>query len=641
MAKKPHSGANRGRRKTKKANPPPLFAIVGIGASAGGLESISVLLRNLRTDTGMAFVIVQHLGPHLQSSLPILLEKTTAMPVVEVRDHLPVEPNHVYVLTPNYDVILEKRRLRLLRRPKSERLHLPIDHFLQSLATEEQDRAIGVVLSGTGSDGTLGLRAIKSNHGLTFVESEATAKYFDMPNNAIHAGCVDHVRPPKLLARDLGRIAKHPNVKQPLSQDGAASGFPVGADALTKVFFLLKQHTSVNFAEYKHTTLRRRMARRMALEQIETLSDYVKLLRNHPEELDQLFNDLLINVTGFFRDDAAFATLQKKILPRIIKSKPQHGELRIWVPGCATGEEVYSVAIAVVEALGRGHSPMRAQIFGTDLSEQIVAKARAGIYPESMMKDVSAARRRRFFMKTANGSYQISRSIRDMCTFARQNVCEDPPFSHIDLITCRNVLIYLGPSLQRKCIPIFHYALNSLGYLMLGASETVGGFADLFSLVDKKCKIYLKKAGGLRPALDFNSKNFSSTNLEPISLAPPVVEDGDGGDLQKQVDRLILTRYSPSGIVADERLQVLQFRGATSRYLEHASGRGLAEPVTDGKTGAGRGLAERAPPRHERKLGSAPRKYFTYREERDATHPSRGGAATCRFQCRTTFFRDL
>jgi two-component system CheB/CheR fusion protein len=551
------------------------FPIVGVGASAGGFESISILLKNLRPDTGLALVIVQHLSPAPHSELANLLVKTTRMPVVEVQDRMLVEPNHVYVLTPNYDVILEKRRLRLVRRPGSERVHMPIDHFFQSLAAEEKERAIGVVLSGTGTDGTLGLRAIKEADGLTYAESDATAKYFAMPNSAILAGCVDAVRPAKDIAQELEAIAQHPYVRQkpmPEGQEVSFGGFPEKADALTKIFYLVRQHTGVNFANYKHSTLRRRIARRMILKQIDKLDNYVRLLRSDANEVEQLFSDILINVTSFFRDPAAFATLQKKILPKIIKAKEPHGEIRVWVPGCSTGEEVYSVAIAVLEALGRRSSGIRAQIFGTDLSEQIVAKARAGMYSEAIAKDVSAARLRRFFTKTPNGNYQINRTVRDLCTFARQNVSEDAPFSRIDLITCRNVLIYLGPQLQKKCIPIFHYSLNPDGYLMLGTSESVGGFADLFALVDKKYKIYIKKVTALRPALDFGAGGLPTFPAELPEAAPERSERELGSELQKQIDRLILTRYAPNAVVVDEALQVLQFRGATSRYLEHAPG---------------------------------------------------------------------
>jgi two-component system, chemotaxis family, CheB/CheR fusion protein len=603
----PHPQKNRRPSRDSKEDKDS-FPVVGIGASAGGFESISTLLKTLRPDTGLAFVIIQHLGADSHSALAHLLVKTTSMPVLEIRDRMAVESNHVYVLTPNYDVLLENRMLRLVRRPSSERVHMPIDHFFQSLAGQEKERAIGVVLSGTGTDGTLGLRAIKGEDGLTFAEADTTAKYFAMPNSAILAGCVDAVRTAKNIARELEAIARHPYVRQGPAREGDEvkfSGFPEGADALTKVFYLIKQHMGVNFADYKHSTLRRRIARRMVLQQLETIEDYVRLLRSDASEIERLFNDILINVTSFFRDPATFAALQKKILPKIIAAKGPRGEIRIWVPGCSTGEEVYSVAIAAVEALGRHASSARLQVFGTDLSEQIISKARAGVYPESIAKSVSPTRLRRFFTRTANGGYQINRTIRDMCTFARQNVYDDPPFSHIDLITCRNVLIYLGPQLQKKCIPIFHYALNPEGYLMLGASESVGGFADLFALVDKKHKIYVKKVTAMRPALQFRASDLTIAESPKVPFMSP--EREASSELERQVDRLILSRYSPNAVIIDESMRVLQFRGATSQYLEHAPGAAslnllqMVRPalVVDLRTAVHRAIKEDAPIRRE------------------------------------------
>ena len=506
---------------------------------------------------------------------------------------------------------------------------MPIDHFFQSLAEQEKERAIGVVLSGSGTDGTVGLRAIKDEGGLTLAEADTTAKYFAMPNSAIVAGCVDVIRSAKDIALEIETIARHPYVRGKPAADGEEvkfSGFPEGADALTKVFYLIKQHTGVNFAEYKHSTLRRRIARRMILMQLETLDDYVSLLRSDANEVEQLFNDILINVTSFFRDPAAFATLQKKILPKIIKAKAPRGDIRIWVPGCSTGEEVYSVAIAVMETLGQ-----HVTVFGCRSSAQISANRsspRRGpeFTPESIAKGVSSTRLRRFFTKTPNGDYQISRSIRDMCTFARQNVCEDPPFSHIDLITCRNVLIYLGPPLQKKCIPVFHYALNPDGYLMLGTSESVGGFADLFALVDKKHKIYVKKATGLAPgsrlSVPTELTNLSSRTVQHAASMPS--EPEPGSELQKQVDRLILTRYSPNAVVIDEGMQVLQFRGATSRFLEHASGSRFAESSPDGSAAIDHRFADRSSSSAQGERGDSAREYLPQGQRGRAPREHRG-----------------
>ena len=550
------------------------FPVVGVGASAGGFEAVMNLLKHLPVDTGMAFVVVLHLDPRHKSKLTELVARATAMPVHEIKDDMPVEPNRVYILPANLDVIIAQKRLKLVRRPESERLHMPIDHFFQSLAEEQGSRAIGVVLSGTGSDGTVGLLAIKAEAGITFAEDEASAKYFDMPRSAIDAGCVDAVMPPGALAEELARIARHPFVRPSRAMAKTPEQeFPESIDALGKIFFLLKQSSGVDFSLYKHTTLKRRISRRMVLQRIERVDDYVTMLRSNPEELRSLFHDLLINVTGFFRDHSVYATLKKKVVPKIIKSKSGQGEIRVWVPGCATGEEVYSLAICLMEEVTKAKRNVKLQIFGTDLSELAITKARTGIFSSSIAKDVSPERLRRFFSRLSGGSYQISRMIRDMCTFARQNICEDPPFSRLDLISCRNVLIYLGPELQRKCMPIFHYALNPGGYLLLGTSETIGTAADLFTLVDKKHKMYCRKATTPIPNLEFTSKGAASIKPELIWRETPARSESEPGlNIQKQADRILLAQYSPAGVIVDRHLRVHEFRGNTGRYLEHASG---------------------------------------------------------------------
>jgi len=550
------------------------FPVVGVGASAGGFEAVMNLLKHLPVDTGMAFVVVLHLDPRHKSKLTELVARATAMPVHEIKDDMPVEPNRVYILPANLDVIIAQKKLKLVRRPESERLHMPIDHFFQSLAAEQGSRAIGVVLSGTGSDGTVGLLAIKAEAGITFAEDEASAKYFDMPRSAIDAGCVDAVMPPGALAEELARIARHPFVRPSRARAKMPEQeFPESIDALGKIFFLLKQSSGVDFSLYKHTTLKRRISRRMVLQRIERVDDYVTMLRSNPEELRSLFHDLLINVTGFFRDHSVYATLKKKVVPKIIKSKSGQGEIRVWVPGCATGEEVYSLAICLMEEVTRAKRNVKFQIFGTDLSEVAITKARTGIFSSSIAKDVSPERLRRFFSRLSGGSYQISRMIRDMCTFARQNICEDPPFSRLDLISCRNVLIYLGPELQRKCMPIFHYALNPGGYLLLGTSETIGTAADLFTLVDKKHKMYCRKATTLTPNLEFTPKGAASIKPELIWRETPARSESEPGlNIQKQADRILLAQYSPAGVIVDRHLRVHEFRGNTGRYLEHAPG---------------------------------------------------------------------
>src|SRR6266566_3436008 len=477
----------------EKQKSSPACPIVGIGGSAGGFEAAMEFLRNLPQKTGMAFVIVQHLDPHHVSRLSNLLGKVTAMPVSEVTRTTTPKPNAVYVQPPNKCVIAKNGALTLVRR--EERLNIAIDHFFESLAEECGSRAIGVVLSGTGSDGTAGLRAIKAAGGLTFAQNQESAKFDAMPRSAIRAGFVDLVLPPGEIAREIERIANHPYIRRPLSDpDEIEKAAYRQADDLGRIFLSLKKQMGVDFSAYKESTLIRRIQRRMALHRIEKMSQYARFLRDNKKEIEALFDDLLINVTRFFRDEAVFRALKKRFLPALLKnkSKDRQPELRAWVPGCATGEEVYSLAICILETLGNQLSKMRIQIFGTDLSESVIQHARLGIYSSAIEKDVSQPRLKRFFVKR-DSSYQIHRNVRDICTFARQNITADPPFSRLDVISCRNVLIYLSPQLHKRCIPQFHYAINPGGYLILGPAESVGLYDKLFELVDKKNKIYAKK----------------------------------------------------------------------------------------------------------------------------------------------------
>src|SRR5438552_15857332 len=488
---KPQFGADGATEKEKSW---ALCPIVGIGGSAGGFEAAMEFLRQLPSKTGMAFVIVQHLDPHHASRLSNLLGKVTAMPVSEVTGTTTPRPNTVYVQPPNKCVIAKNGALTLVRR--EERLNVAIDHFFESLAEECGSRAIGVVLSGTGSDGTAGLRAIKAAGGLTFAQNEESAKFDAMPRSAIRAGFVDLVLPPGEIAREIERMANHPYIRRPLRDpDEIEKPAYRQADDLGRIFLSLRKQMGVDFSSYKASMLIRRIQRRMALHRIEKMSQYARFLRDNKKEIEALFDDLLINVTRFFRDEAVFRALKKRFLPALLKNKrkDRQPELRAWVPGCATGEEVYSLAISILETLGRAPSKMRIQIFGTDLSESVIEHARLGIFSSAIEKDVSPARLKRFFIKR-DGTYQINRNVRDICTFARQNICVDPPFSRLDLISCRNVLIYLSPELHKRCIPQFHYALNPGGYLILGPAESVGMYDELFKLADKKNKIYAKGA---------------------------------------------------------------------------------------------------------------------------------------------------
>jgi len=550
------------------------YPIVGIGGSAGGFEAATELLKALPPKNNMAFVVVQHLDPTHASRLPSLLARTTQMPVVEISKRVKPEPNTVYVLSPNKGLLYKNGALTLI--DWTGRPTLAIDNFFESLAAEQGPRAIGVLLSGSGgSDGTAGLRAIKAAGGITFAQDEQSAKFPAMPRNAILSGFVDAALSPKEIAHELKRIAEHPYIKKSLDEGVEAQTGHADLDDLSRIFLALKKHTGVDFSTYKQSTLQRRIHRRMALHRIERLRQYTNFLRGNTKEIHELFNDLLINVTQFFRDKRAFMALQKKFIPALIKQKKRKGDLRVWVPGCATGEEVYSLAICILEALGDAAGKIRVQIFGTDLSESVIDRARLGIYSSAIEKDVSPERLRRFFKKL-DSTYQINATVRDLCTFARQNITADPPFSRIDLISCRNVLIYLGLQLQKRALPIFHYALNSGGYLVLGPSEAIGVFSDLFELVDKRNKIFAKKVLPGRRELEMRIPpgTYSGIrSLEPARLAPAPVEARDFNvHVQEMADRIMLGTYAPAGVVIDENMMVRQFRGKTSPYLEHAPG---------------------------------------------------------------------
>jgi two-component system CheB/CheR fusion protein len=557
------------------------FPIVGIGASAGGFEALRQFLSVLPKDTGMAFVVVQHLDPSHESKLAELLRHSAALSITEITHGLNVKPNQIYVMPANVTLTISGGRLRLASRKSDEMPPMPVDKFLRSLAADQQDLAIGVILSGTGTDGTLGLEAIKGEGGVTFAQDEPSSKYFGMPGSAIAAGGVDFILHPEAIAQQLGRIARHPYVKrspagQPRGPAEASAPWDkalrAGEGELATVFGLLRRGTGVDFSGYKHSTLKRRIVRRMILHKLESLGNYVKFLESSPAEATALFNDLLINVTEFFRDPAAFQTLQKKVFPKLIKAHRGDSPLRLWVCGCSTGEEAYSLAIALVEFFEKNRTHRPVQIFGTDISEAGIEKARAGIYPENIQQDVSAERLRRFFTKV-NGHYQVHKSIRDLCVFARQNVIVDPPFSNLDLISCRNLLIYLGPDLQRKVMPTFHYALRPDGVLWLGTSETIGKSADFFLPINKKHRIYTKKLTFNRPAFEMPRLEPGDLRQAPVTAVPvTIAAEPAAGDLQQHVDRMLLRDFSPAAVVINSAMEVLQFRGRTGRYLEHASG---------------------------------------------------------------------
>jgi len=557
-------------RSTARARRPGSFPIACIGASAGGLEAFGALLTALSAHPGLALVFVQHLDPKHQSLLPEILSRPTRMPVMEAQDGVRVRPDHVYIIPPNADLAIARGILRVMPRTTTRGQHLPVDVFLRSLAEDQKNKAIGVILSGTASDGALGLKAIKAEGGIAFAQDEQSAKYGGMPRSAVVAGVVDFVLPPEGIARELERFGHHPYLT---SQKAVASEdlLPESRDSLAEIFHLLRKAFGTDFTEYKDTTIRRRIKRRMVLRKMEEPQAYVQFLKEHPDEVEALYHDILINVTSFLRDPATFNALKLRVFPAILGHHRPDAPLRVWVPGCATGEEAYSVAICLLEFLGTKRIVPSIQIFGTDVSQSAIERARPGLYLENIALDVSPERLNRFFVRVEGGGYQISKSVRDLCVFAQHDLTKDPPFSRLDLISCRNLLIYLGSVLQRRILPMFHYALQPYGFLMLGGSETVGSFTHQFHLVDKKNKIYAKKETVTRPRLDF----------PPVQGALDRVAGGDRRpgrearpefDPLKEADRVVQAHYAPAGVLLNDEMEVLQFRGHTSDYLEPAAG---------------------------------------------------------------------
>ncbi|HVB55776.1 MAG TPA: chemotaxis protein CheB [Candidatus Acidoferrales bacterium] len=549
------------------------FPVVAVGASAGGLEAFRQLLSTLPNNTGMAFVFIQHLDPKHHSLLSELLAKTCSMPVVEAKNETKVEPNHVYVIPPNVNMGILRRRFQLTPRKDEPGQYCPIDFFMRSLAEARNSHPIGVVLSGTASDGTRGLSAIKAEGGITFSQDERSAKYNGMPHSAIASGCVDFILPPEKIGKELARISGHSYLRHEVvgSRNAGVKKPKRRNEHFDRIFALLRKTCGINFRGYKTATIQRRTLRRMALHKIEHVSDYMTYLEKHPSETETLCQDFLIPVTSFFRDLEAFETLKDKVFPAILKDKTNKGNIRIWAPGCSTGEETYSLAIVLLEFLGDRASSFQVQLFGTDVNERGIEKARAGIYQERISQEIMPERLRRFFVKADEG-YRVTKGVRDLCVFAKHNLSEDPPFSHMNLVACRNLLIYLGPELQSKVMPILHYALRPSGFLMLGQAESVAAFPDLFDPADKKHKIFAKRAVGTRLHYDF------SANLYPRETSIPIEAREQNGismdlDRQNEADRIVLKKYAPPGVVINENMEVLQFRGAIGPYIEPAPGR--------------------------------------------------------------------
>ena len=550
-----------------------VFPIVGIGASAGGLEAFRQLLQNLPPDTGAAFVLVQHLSPTHESILPDLLARSTAMPVGEARDVEKIEPDHVYVIPSQMDLAITDGHLKLLPRAAPPEWHMPIDLFFRTLAEVRGSQAIGVVLSGTASDGTLGLKAIKAAGGICLAQDPQSAAFDGMPRSAIAGGCVDTVLPPDGLAREIARLAGGPYLRQ--TGEGSTHEVLLDAErsALETIFAELRKVTGKDLAGYKKPTLLRRIRRRMALQRIDGIADYAGYLEGHPAEVLELYQDLLINVTSFFRNPEIFAALRRDVFPRLLRDRAADAPVRVWVPGCSTGEEAYSIAICLLESLDDVAAGPPIQIFGTDVRDSAVDKARAGIYLENIATDVSPERLARFFARV-DGTFQVSKTVRDLCVFARHDLIRDPPFSHLDLISCRNVLIYLEPGVQRRVMANFRYALKPTGFLILGSSETIVASSDLFVPVDREHKVFAPNETAPRTGLGSGAGVQTGGGGVFGSRGAGAVagEAGERGEAQREADRILLSRYVPAGVLVDEKLEILQFRGDTHLYVEHGSG---------------------------------------------------------------------
>ncbi|MBP7845542.1 MAG: PAS domain-containing protein [Proteobacteria bacterium] len=559
------------------------FPVVGIGASAGGLEALKELFQGLPTDTGMAYVVIQHLDPSHESLAPEILSRSTKMPVREALNRVKVEPNHIYLIPPNTEMSILNGALELSPHHSGDRgQQLVIDVFFQSLARDQKSRAIGIILSGTASDGTEGLKAVKAEGGVTLVQDPSTAKYGGMPESAIRAGLADFILSPKGISQELARMSEHPYVSAICQEDQGIEDLDFksdkvldelklsndDADAVKKIFVILRNNKKVDFTHYKQSTILRRIHRRMMVRKCDALKVYLKYLQENPNEIQALYSDVLINVTEFFREPNSFKIIEEVVLPQIVKNREADRPIRIWVPGCSTGEEAYSLAIVLLEFLNAKKLSFPIQIFATDISEESIKRARAGLYPSSIESGVSRGRLNSFFDKL-EGSYKVSKALRDLCLFSRHDITTDPPFSKIDIISCRNVLIYFSSVLQKRVIPIFHYALNPSAFLMLGKSESLGTHTKLFSLIDKTNRVF-KKVNITTPMM------LQTPILYTPEISSNVIlknKTSIGTDYQKLIDKLALEKFSPPSVIINSDFEIMQFLGRATPCLELNTGK--------------------------------------------------------------------
>lgn len=553
------------------------FPIVGMGASAGGLAAIEAFFSGMPADSdpGMAFVLVQHLAPDHGSILTELVQRTTRMKVFEVQDGMAVHVNCAYIIPPNRDMAFLSGTLQLLE-PSAPRGHrLPIDFLFRSLAQDRREQAIGIVLSGTGSDGTLGVRAIKSEGGMVMVQNPASCEFDGMPRSAVATGLVDYELPPAEMAEQLIAYVRHAFGKPPRAATAAA---PHNENALKKIFILLHTQTGHDFSQHKTSTIYRRIERRMAVHQVDSIDSYVKYLQQTPLEAHALFRDLLIGVTNFFRDPEAFEVLEKQVIPQLFDAKPAGAVIRVWSTGCSTGEEAYSIAILLQERLDLLRQSYKVQLFATDIDSRAIASARAGMYPASIAGDMTPARLARFFTAESDGSaYRVRKGLRDMLVFSEHDMIKDPPFSKLDLISCRNVLIYMGTNLQKKLIALFHYALVPGGTLFLGTSETVGELGSLFTVLDRKAKVYQSKEDFQGPKRAALGRFLSHVPPAIVSNGVRAVVTGPAAlprkpSLRELTEQALLQQVSPAGALVNGQGDILYLHGRTGMFLEPTAG---------------------------------------------------------------------
>ena len=549
-----------------------VFPIVGIGASAGGLAALEQFLTKVPLSSGMAYVVVQHLDPHREGMLVELLQRRCLLPVVQAKDQMPVEPDHVYVIPPGHDLSVLKHTLHLFEPAEPRGLRLPIDFFFKSLADDLQQNSVGVILSGMGMDGTQGLRAIKQAAGACFVQQPDTAQFDSMPRSAIDAGVADVIAPPAELPEKIQTFFSH---RLMAPKNGSADLIDKEeAGFLDKVIVLLRTQTGHDFSAYKKSTIQRRVERRMGLHQLPRMADYLRYLRSNPQESKMLFSELLIGVTSFFRDPELWVQLKAEVITALLTHYPQGGVLRAWVPGCSTGEEAYSLAMIFKEVLEEANSPHRysLQIFASDLDPGAISAARTGVYPQTIGAEVSDKRLTRFFVEDPGG-YRVCNEIREMVIFAQHNIIADPPFTKLDLLSCRNLMIYLESALQNKLIELFHYSLNKEGFLVLGNAETVGPGVDLFVPISGKSRIY-RRLDAIARSLPLGFPAAFQSYKK--SAGPGELENGrhlSGPDLQSEVEKLVLERYAPAAVLVTDQGDMLYFSGKTGKYLEPASGK--------------------------------------------------------------------